>query len=344
MTQVTHTQLQNLIDNSSLVAGEIYVITDYNNYNLSLVAISDNVLEDEAHNYSARDNLVFHYVPSTNEVDYMKDTYRKIEGNFDWTDNIDGNCYDIHFENATNLIVNDCVGVFVEDTATGSVTNSQNIYIKNGCTVNIDECMYLTIGENNDIIFENCKGVDLGRDNELTLDGVENCSIAHNNSELTIEGVNIIGSNNRGITVVGDSNVVKSDNIYIEILGDCNTSDRTKYYNVYGSYNETDKTTLATLDTAYANEVRNSHSIDIKHTNNNIVRTDAIQITDKPAFVEYATTGSVKRVKDLTERVNMQADSRATTLIVDEQKMWQSNDTKAAHHYILVDGVWTDVS
>ena len=341
-TNVTHTQLQNLIDNSSLVAGEIYVITDYQNYNLSITAISESELSDEAHNYSARDNLVFHYVPATNEVDYMKDTYRKIEGNFDWTDNIE-NCYDVHLSNSTNLIVKDSTGVFVDDTVEGSVSNSQNIFLGNGCNVQIDGCFYLTIGGGNTLTLDNCTSVDFGRDNELTLDGVEKCSIAHNNKELSIDGVNVIGSNNRGIIVEGDSNVIKSDNINIELYGECNSIDRTKYFDAYGSYNVTDKTTLATLDTAYANEVRNSHSIDIKNTNNNIVRTDAIQITDKPAFVQYATVGSVTSVSDLAERVNMQADSTATTLIVDEQMMWQTPQTKDNKHYVIVDGQWVNV-
>ena len=119
MTQVTHTQLQNLIDNSSLVVDEIYVLTDYPNYNLSLRAVSENELSDEAYNYSTRDNLVFHYVPSTNTVDYMKDTYRLIEGNFDWTGNVTGNCRDIHFGDCDDLSVNNCTGVFCNGITTG---------------------------------------------------------------------------------------------------------------------------------------------------------------------------------------------------------------------------------
>lgn len=344
MTQVTSIQLNNLINSSSLVAGEIYVITDYPNYNLAITAISESELDDEAHNYSARDNLVFHYVPNTNTVDYMKDTYRLIEGNFDWTDNIDGNCRDIHFGDCVDLSVNNCTGVFCNGITTGTITGSQNIILGDSNEVEIDNCNYLTIGDNNTIEIGDSTSVNIGNYNTFDIIDLEGVQIYHNNQDISVDGVNIIGSNNRDITVVGDSNVIKCDNIDIEIIGDCNSSDRTKYFQNYGSYNKTEKTTLATLDIAYGNEVKNSHSVDIKNTNNNIVRTDAIQINEKPAFVQYATTGAVTRVENLTERVNMQADSTAVTLIADEEKFWQTADTKSGRHYILVDGVWTDVS
>lgn len=343
MTQVTHTQLQNLIDNSSLVVDEIYVLTDYPNYNLSLRAVSENELSDEAYNYSTRDNLVFHYVPSTNTVDYMKDTYRLIEGNFDWTDNVTGNCRDIHFGDCVDLSVNNCTGVFCNGITTGTITGSQNIILGDSNEVEIDNCNYLTIGYGNTIVIDDCNSVNVRNLNTLSLSDLDSVLIYDNNEELQIEGTNIIGSNNRNITINGDSNVVKCDNIDVEITGFCNCTDRTKYVIAYGSYNTTDKTTLATLDTAFANEVRNSHSVNIKNTNNNIVRTDAIEVKDKPAFVEYATTGAVTRVQNLAERVNMQADSTATTLIADEEKFWNTSDTKADKHYVIVDGQWENI-
>lgn len=342
---VTHTQLQNLIDNSSLTVGETYVVTDYPNYNLSMTAVSVNELSDEAMNYAQRDDRVFHYVPATNTVDYMKDTYRLIDGNFDWTDNIDGNCRDIHFGDSDGLVVRDCNGVFVEGIVTGVVVNSQNIVLKDGCVVDMNNIVGMTVGKDNNLTLSDSTNLFIGDGNTLTMTGVEALSIGHNNTKIEVSsGVNIIGSDNRNLTIDGDSNVIKSGNIDIELAGSCNSVDRTKYLRAYGSYNTTDKTTLATLDTAYANEVRNSHSVNVKNTNNNIVRADAIEVKDKPAFVQYATTGSVTRVENLAERVNMQADSTAVTLIVDEQKMWQTTDTKASKHYILVDGVWTDVS
>lgn len=344
MTQLTSIQLNNLINSSSLVVGETYVVTDYPNYNLSMIAVSKNELSDEAYNHPTRDNLVFHYVPSTNTVDYMKDTYLLIEGNFDWTDNVTGSCRDIHFGDSSGLIVRDCIGVFCNGISTGKVSNSQNIILGDSNEVDMEKCNYITIGNGNTIVIDDCSSVNVRNGNTLSLSDLDSVSIYDNNEELNIEGTNIIGSNNRNITINGDSNVVKCDNIDVEITGSCNLMDRTKYLRAHGSYNVTDKTTLATLDTAYANEVKNSHSVNVKNTNNNIVRTDAIEVKDKPAFVKYSTVGSVKRVENLANRVNMQADSTAVTLIVDEEKFWNTSDTKSEKHFILVNGVWTDVS
>lgn len=339
---VTHTQLQNLIDSSGLTTGEIYVVTDYPNYNLSMTALSANELEDEAYNYSQRDDLVFHYVPSTNTVDYMKDTYRRIEGNFDWTDNITGNCNNIYFGDSSGLYVEDCSNIYAYGVVTGTVETSRNVILGDGSSVSLTDCNFLTIGVNNTLVMDMALMVDIGDNNTLLFNDVESISVSHNNTDLVVDGVNVIGSNNTGITVTGDSNVIKSGNIDIELTGSCNSMDRTKYVMANGSYNTTDKTTLATLDIAYANEVRNSHSVNIKNTNNNIVRTDAIEVKDKPAFVQYATTGAVTRVENLAGRVNMQADATAVTLIVDEEKMWQSSDTKANKHYVIEDGVWVN--
>ena len=344
MTQVTHTQLQNLIDSSGLTTGEIYIVTDYPNYNLSMKALSANELSDDAHNHIQRDNLVFHYVPSTNTVDYMKDTFKLIEGNFDWTDNIDGDCRDIHFGDSDGLVVRNCNGVFVEGIVTGIVANSQNIVLKDGCVVEINNIVGMTVGKYNNLTLSDSTNLFIGDGNTLTMTGVEALSIGHNNTEIEVtSGVNIIGSYNRGITIDGDSNVVKSGNIDVELTGSCNSIDRTKYLTSNGSYNTTDKTTLAVLDIAYANEVSNSHSVNVKNTNNNIVRADSIEVKDKPAFVQYATTGSVTRVENLAGRVNMQADNTATTLIVDQEKMWQTTDTKSSKHYVIVDGEWVNI-
>lgn len=341
---VTHTQLQNLIDNSSLTVGETYVVTDYPNYTLSMTAVSVNELSDEALNYAQRDDFVFHYVPSTNTVDYMKDTYRLIEGNFDWTDNIDGNCRDIHFGDSDGLVVRDSNGVFVEGIVTGVVANSQNIVLKDGCVVDMNNIVGMTVGEDNNLTLSDSTNLYIGDGNTLTMTGVEALSIGHNNTEIEVSsGVNIIGSDNRNLTIDGDSNVIKSGNIDIELAGCCNSIDRTKYLTANGSYNTTDKTTLATLDTAYANEIKNSHSVNVKNTNNNIVRADSIEVKEKPPFVQYATTGSVTRVENLVERVNMQADSTAVTLIVDQEKFWQTTDTKAEKHYVIIEGEWVNI-
>ena len=54
----------------------------------------------------------------------------------------------------------------------------------------------------------------------------------------------------------------------------------------------------------------------------------------------------VKRVKNLINKTNMQADNEARTLIIDEQKFYQESGisgTKSDKEYDLVGGVWTEV-
>ena len=343
MTEVINEQLLTLIENSSLTTGEVYVVTNYHNFIISITAKNEKELEDEAYKSDARE-IVCHYDLENNSIDYMKDVNRMIEGNFDWLSNIDGECSDIHLSDSVNLIVRDCIGVYVDGVVSGVIENCQNIVLNDGSVVTLNGVSNLTVGKNNQLDIQTSENLFIGSNNSLSLKDIEALSIGNNNSDIEIgSGVNIIGNNNRLITITGDSNVIKSDNIDIQITGYCNNTDRTKYLKVDGSYNTTDKTTLTTLENAFANEVKNSNSVNISATNNNIVKTDAFEINEKPPFVKYSTVGAVRKVENLVDKINLQADSTATTLIVDEQKFWQSEDTKADKHYILIDGVWINI-
>lgn len=343
MTEVNNEQLLNLIQTSSLTAGEVYVVTNYPNFIIQITAKNEKELEDEAYKSDARE-IVLHYVVETNSIDYMKDVNRMIEGNFDWLSNIEGECSDVHFSDSVNLIVRDCNGVYVDGVVSGTIENCQNIVLNDGSVVVLDGVSNLTIGKNNQLDIQGSQNLFIGDDNTLSLKDVEALSIGSGNSDVeVVSGVNVVGSNNRMLTITGDSNVVKSNNIDVVLTGNCNSTDRTKYLQVEGSYNTTDKTTLTTLENAYANEVKNSHSVNISATNNNIVKTDAIEINEKPPFVKYSTVGVVRKVENLVDKINLQADSTASTLIVDEQKFWQSETTKDDKHYVLIDGVWTNV-
>lgn len=343
MTQVTHTQLQNLIDNSNLVVDEIYVLTDYPNYNLSLTAVSENELSDEAYSYSTRDNLVFHYVPSTNTVDYMKDTYRFIEGNFDWTDNINGNCYDIHLEDATGLIVTGSSNVWCEGTATGSVNGCQNIVIGDGSDITLTSSNFINIGRDNNLTLTGCSNIDIRDRNTLSLSELDFCSIENDNSELNLQGRNIIGSKCTGISIQGDSNIVRNGSREVVITGDVNTISDSLYIQDNGSFNNIEKVSLAQLDVACGNDLNEVGQVSVSYTNNNLVLADEIAIDHKEPFVMYQSYEGVKRVKDLTADINMRADNNATVLIADEQRMWNTPQTKDNKHYVIIDGVWTDV-
>lgn len=343
MTEVTNEQLLNLIESATLTVDEVYLVTDYPNFIISVTAKTEKELEDESYKYE-QEEIVLHYDISTNTVDYMKDVNRMIEANFDFTNNIEGECSDIHLGDSVNLIVKNCSEVFVNGVVSGNLENCQNIVLKNGSTVVLNGLQNATIGKNNNLDIQSSQNLFIEDNNTLSLKEIDGVSIGNKNSDLeVISGSNILGNNNKSVVIDGDSNVVKGNNIDVSLTGSCNSIDRTKYLRVNGSYNLTDKTTLTTLENAFSNEVKNSNSVNITNTNNNVVRTDAIEINEKQPFVKYSTVGAVRKVENLVDKINMQADSTATTLIVDEQKFWQTSDTKADKHYILVDGVWTNV-
>lgn len=342
-TQVTHTELSNLITNGELTPGEIYVITDYPTCNLSATAIDEYTLDDCFYNYSARDSRVYHYVPETNTVDYLVDKEYLIEGNFDWTENITGKCYDIHFENAVNLILQNCTGIYCEDTAEGGIKNGQYIVLGDGCTVDINGCQYLTIGRDNDLTITGSSAIDIGDRNTLVLNKLDCCSIEHDNSDLNIQGRNIIGSSCTAVTINGDSNIIQNKSVDITIQGDCNTVKESLYITNNGDFNTMEKVSLAQLNVACGNEIANAGQLTVDYTNNNVVLTDEIFIDHKEPFVQYQRYGGIKKVKDLRADINMRADSNATVLLVDEQKMWMTPSTKDNKHYVVIDGEWVDV-
>lgn len=343
MTEVTFEQLLNLIQTSSLITGEVYVVTNYPNFIIQITAKNEKELEDEAYKSDARE-IVLHYDVETNSIDYIKDVNRMIEGNFDWISNIEGECSDVHLGDSQNLIVKNCEGIYVDGVVSGTIENCQNIVLNDGSVVVLNGVTNTTIGKNNQLDIQSSENLFLEDNNTLSLKDIEGVSIGSGNSDLeVIAGSNILGSNNKSVLITGDSNVVKSNNIDVVITGNCNSTDRTKYLQVEGSYNSTDKTTLTTLQNSFSNELKGSHSVNISNTNNNIVKTDSIEIADKPAFVKYSTTGAVRKVENLVNKINLQADSIANTLIVDEQKMWNSEETKADKHYVLINGSWTNI-
>ena len=84
------------------------------------------------------------------------------------------------------------------------------------------------------------------------------------------------------------------------------------------------------------------------NTNNNVVNVRNIIIQGKPAFLESKSklNSDVKVVKNLIEKVNMQADNQGRTLVIDQQKFYQeggSSGTKSDVQYELVNNIWTEV-
>ena len=349
MTEITNNELKNLRDSNGLVVGEVYHISDYSgSINIYMTAENQNTLADKS--TTDDPNVEIHYDVDSGVVDYMKDTSRKIEGYFDWTNNIEGTVSEIYFENAKNLKVTESSNVMCENSVgSGSIViNSSNITIGNGATVSISGSSDIVIGRNSSVNISGSNSVTVSERNTLTITDKTAISVYDDNENLSLGNFSKIGSRNRGVEIAGENNVIESDNYTINIEGDFNEIDSSRFVEIFSSFNEIEKTDLTKLTTSVGNKITNSSSIDIVNTNNNVVAVRNIKIEGKPAFLQYESklNSDVKVVKNLINKVNLQADNQGRVLIIDEQKFYQESGatgTKSDVQYDLVNGVWTEV-
>ena len=349
MTEITNNELKNLRDNGNLVTGEVYHISDYSgSINIYMTAENQNTLADKS--TTDNPNIEIHYNLDQAKIDYMKDTVRRIEGYFDWTSNVEGIVSDIYFENANGLKVTESSNVVCENSVgVGSIViNSSNVIIGDGATVSISGSSDVVVGSSSNVNISGSNSVTVGERNTLTIADTTAISVYDDNENLSLGNYSKIGSRNRGVEITGENNNIKSDNYSINIEGDLNNVNSSRFVEIFGSFNEIEKTDLTKLTTSVGNKVFNSSSIDIVNTNNNSVATRDIIIQNKTAFLEYSSpkNSDVKRVKNLINKVNMQSDNQGRTLIIDEQKFYQetgATGTKSDVQYDLVNGVWTEV-
>ncbi len=349
MTEITNNELKELRDNGNLVVGEVYHITDYSgSINIYMTAENQNTLADK----STTDNpdIEIHYDLDQAKIDYMKDVQRRIEGYFDWTSNVEGTVSDIFFENANGLKVTESSNVLCENSVgVGStVINSSNVIIGDGATVSISGSSDVVVGGNSTVNISGSTSVTVGERNTLTITDTTAISVYDDNENVTFGNYNKIGSRNRGVEIVGENNNIKSDNYNLNIEGDFNEIDSSRFVEIFGTFNEIEKTDLTKLTTAVGNKITNSSSVDLINTNNNVVATRDIIIQNKTAFLEYSSpkNSDVKRVKNLINKINMQADNQGRTLIIDQQKFFQetgATGTKSDVQYELVNGIWVEV-
>ena len=348
MTDITNNELKNLRDSNSLVAGEVYHISDYSgSLNIYMTAENQNTLADKS--TTDDPNIEIHYDLDQAKIDYMKDTQRRIEGYFDWTSNVEGIVSDIYFENAKNLKVTESSDVFCEDSVgVGStVINSSNIIIGDGATVQISGSSDVMVGGNSNVNISGSNSVTVGERNTLTIANTTAVSVYDDNENISLGNYSKIGSRNRGVEIAGTNNVIESDIYSLNVEGDLNEISESRFVEVFGSFNNIEKTDLTKLNGSVGNKITNSSSVDIVNTNNNVVAVRNIIVQNKPAFLQYMSklNSDVKVVKNLINKVNMQSDNHGRTLIIDEQKFYQetgATGTKSDKKYEIVDGNWIE--
>ena len=349
MTDITNNELKNLRDSNSLVAGEVYHISDYSgSINIYMTAENQNTLADKS--TTDDPNIEIHYDLDQAKIDYMKDTQRRIEGYFDWTSNVEGIVSDIYFENAKNLKVTESSNVLCENiVGVGStVINSSNIIIGDGATVQISGSSDVMVGGNSNVNISGSNSVTVGERNTLTIANTTAISVYDDNENISLGNYSKIGSRNRGVEITGMNNVIESDIYSLNVEGDLNEISESRFVEIFGSFNNVEKTDLTKLNGSVGNKITNSSSVDIVNTNNNVVAVRNIIVQNKPAFLQYMSklNSDVKVVKNLINKVNMQSDNQGRTLIIDQQKFYQetgASGTKSDVQYDLVNGVWTEV-
>lgn len=349
MTEITNNELKELRDNGNLVVGEVYKLTDYTgSINIYMTAENQNTLADKT--TTDDPNIEIHYDLDQAKIDYMKDVQRRIEGYFDWTSNVEGIVSDIYFENANGLKVTESSNVVCENSVgVGSIViNSSNVIIGDGATVSISGSSDVVVGGNSTVNISGSNNITIGKRNTLTIADTTAISVYDDNENLSLGNYSKIGSRNRGVEITGENNLIESDNYNLNVEGDLNEISESRFVEIFGSFNNIERTDLTKLNGSVGNKVFDSSSVDVINTNNNSVATRDIIIQNKTAFLEYKSklNSDVKVVKNLIEKVNLQADNEARTLIIDQQKFYQetgASGTKSDVKYDLVNGIWTEV-
>ncbi len=347
MIEVSNTELLELKNSNSLVVGEVYHITNYGGtLQIYMTAISANEFDDES--TSDNPNIYIHYLLEDNTIDYLKDVQRRIEGYFDWSDNISGDCKDIYFENSRDLKVINSSDVYCSDSVLGTIQNSKNIYVSD-CQVEIESCENIVVGNGTTVNLSGCNNLTIGENNKFSLDNIEGVSVGDNNGNLKLNSYNIVWSGNFEINVTGENNFIGNGNREINLVGDFNQVENSRFVELGGSFNILRNSELIGTKESFGNDLLNCYSVDIVKSNNSSISTKNLVIEGKTPFVSYKSdkNSDIKVVKNLVQSDNLQSDNRARILDIDMQKFvgeTGEDGLKNTNSFRLVGGVWTKKS
>ena len=343
MIEVSNTELLELKNSNSLVVGEVYHITNYGGtLQIYVGAISANEFDDES--TSDNPNIYIHYLLEENSIDYMKDVERRIEGYFDWSDNISGEVKDIYFENSRDLKVINSLDVYCNGEVSGTISNSKNIYVSD-CQVEIQSCENIVVGKGSNINISGCNNLTIGENNKFSFDNIEAVSVGDENGNLKLNSFNIVWSGNFEINVVGENNVIYNGNQEVNLIGDFNEINESRYIELDGHFNKIEKSELIGMKEGVGNELLNSYSVDVIKSNNSSISTKNLVIEGKSAFLDYSSkeNSEVKVVKNLVQPENLQTDNRGRVLDINQQRFLNEvgeDGIKNTNSFKLDNGIW----
>ena len=283
-----------------------------------------------------------------NTIDYLKDVERRIEGYFDFSDNISGNCQNIFFENSRDLKVINSSDVYCSGEVSGVIRNSKNIYVS-GCQVQIESCENIVINKDSRVDLSACNNVTIGEQNKLSIDNVEGIDVGDNNGNLKLNSYNIVWSGNFEINVTGQNNFIGNGNQEINLVGDFNSLENSRYVELDGSFNSLRNSELIGTKESFGNLIEDSYSVDVIKSNNSSIAVKDLVVEGKTPFVSYKSdkNSDVKVVKNLVEPENLQSDNHGRVLDINQQRFLNEvgpDGTKNVNSFRLVGGVWTKKS
>ena len=343
MIEVSNTELLELKNSNSLVVGEVYHITNYGgSINIYMRPISASEFDDES--TSDNPNIYIHYLLEENTIDYLKDVERRIEGYFDWSGNIDGDCKDVYFENSRELKVIDSSDVYCNGEVIGVIRNSKNIYVSD-CQVQIESCENIVVSEGSTINISGCNNLTIGENNKFSLDNIEGISVGDNNGNLKLNSYNIVWSGNFEINVTGGNNVIYNGNQEINLVGDFNQVENSRFVELDGHFNKIENSELIGFKESVGNELLHSYSVDIIKSNNSSIAVKDLVIEGKTPFISYKSdkNSDIKVVKNLVQPIDLQSDNRGRVLDLNQQKFLNEvgpDGLKNINSFKIVDGVW----
>ena len=343
MIEVSNTELLELKNSNSLVVGEKYHITNYGGtLQIYVGAISSSEFDDES--TTNNENIYVHYVVEDNVVDYMKDVQRRIEGYFDWSGNITGDCKDIYFENSRDLKVINSSEIYCSGEVIGTISNSKNIYVSD-CQVEIESCENIVVGEGSTINISGCNNLTIGENNKFSFDNIEGVSVGDFNGNLKLNSYNIVWSGNFEINILGENNVIYNGNREVNLVGDFNSLENSRYIELNGSFNSLRNSELVGMKEGVGNEVDNSYSVDVIKSNNSSISVKDLVVEGKTPFVSYKSNknSDLKIVKNLVEPIDLQSDNRGRVLDLNQQRFLGETGVdgiKNVNSFKLVGGIW----
>ena len=343
MIEVSNTELLELKNSNSLVVGEVYHINNYGGtLQIYMRPISSSEFDDES--TTDNPNIYIHYLLEDNVVDYMKDVERRIEGYFDWSDNVSGDCKDVYFENSRDLKVINSTDVYCSGEVSGTISNSKNIYVS-GCQVQIESCENIVVGEGSTVYISGCNNLTIGENNNFSLDNIEGISVGDNNENLKLNSYNIVWSGNFEINVTGENNVIYNVNREVNLVGDFNSLENSRYIELDGSFNSLRNSELIGFKESVGNLIEDSYSVDIIKSNNSSIAVKDLVVEGKTPFVSYKSdkNSEIKVVKNLVEPENLQSDNRGRVLDLNQQRFFNEvgeDGLKNVNSFKLDNGIW----